>query len=159
MFLVLSGYKEKLTNITGYLLLSVQPEIFASLGVHCPDVPLWNVLPAKGGACTVGARRSRSEEKVSHCSCTQSWPFFGSKGALYILAVIFFMKKLSVHIFLLPFAWWLHETMKRWFMREVQEGYESQSSCTSSFNEVFHTRPAIIWIHYPGWRFLHCFAQ
>lgn len=40
MFLVLSGYEEKLKNITGYLLFSVHSEILASLGVNCSALPL-----------------------------------------------------------------------------------------------------------------------
>ena len=114
-FLILPGYDENLKNVTGYLLFSVQPEILASLGVNCPAVPLSETCCQLKEECVLwgrgGAEARRRSDSAVVC---KAWPSFGSGGALSILGVIVFMKKpVSAHIFLLPFAWRLRETMKK----------------------------------------------
>ena len=125
-----------------------------------------NKLPLSEICCQLKEERAlwgeedRSKEKVRRCSCTQSLTFLWLQRAPVHPGCDHFQKKnLSDHIFILPFTWQLCGNVKRWFMHEAQAGDQSQSSCRSSFNEVFHTRPAIIWIHCLCCRFLRCFAQ
>lgn len=121
MFLLLSDMKKRLKNITSYLLLEILAwnVSFIRSKLFC-CASLYKLLPDKGGACTAEARGSRSGARLANAVVCKACPAFGSRRALWILSMIFFVKSLSTYVFLIPFTWRLSETMKRWFMHEVQ---------------------------------------